>query len=90
MTYTPRMRKLWAAVGVVAVLAACSSEGSSTPSKAFCADLRDGLTVMNLRGSQDPKDYASDVYGRVSISCPEMFQRTDVRALMEAWNLPTS
>ena len=81
-----------AAAGLAVIAGACSSDGgSSTPSEAFCSDLRSGLTVMNLSDrEQDPQDYADDVYGRVAISCPELFDRTDVKALMNAWGIDPS
>lgn len=68
-----------------------SKANTSTPSGAFCADLRNGLTVMNLWDRKESAEkYAGEVYGRVSISCPEMFSRVDVAALMKAWGYPTS
>lgn len=83
--------KRWLVAAAVLVVAACSGDDFVKPSDAYCDDLRSGLTVMNLRDrDQDPAKYASLVYGRVSISCPEMFNRADVKALMVAWGLPTS
>lgn len=80
----------WIGAGFAALIAyalitnGTGNEKSLTPSEAFCADLRNGHTLMNLwPRDQDPADYAGDAYGRVSISCPEFLERN--RSYFEGW-----
>ncbi len=57
-----------------------------TPSEAYCSDLRNGYTVMNLWDRDvDPEKYAGQAFGRMSISCPEQLEK--YRAYFEGWNI---
>jgi hypothetical protein len=83
----------------VAILAVCivvalpalfgmgGSDGSSpSPSEAFCNDLRDGATIMNLWDREtDPEKFAGKSYGRMAISCPEQLER--FRGYFEGWGI---
>lgn len=80
-------------IGAVLLIAVAVSGGRSdgggrnlSPSEAYCKDLRDGATVMNLWDrEQDPQDYADDAYGRMSISCSEQLER--FRGYFEEWGI---
>lgn len=69
------------------LLASCSDD-KPTISEAFCNDLRNGATVMNLYDGSDPQDYADDVYGRVALSCPEQLDTNEgLRSYLESWGI---
>lgn len=74
------------AVAVAVVVAACGSSSSSL-SEAFCADLDDGLSMMNLwPRDMDPADFAEDAWGYVATTCPEHYGPN--RAYFDSWDLP--
>lgn len=74
-------------VGMVVSSDSGPSRRPDTLSGAFCTDLDNGYSLMNLwPRDQDPKDYASDAWGMIAISCPEHYDRNV--AYFEQWNLP--
>lgn len=77
----------WALIG-------CSDDTSDTPvSDAFCADLRAGLTVMNIyQGVKDrydsPAAFAEVAYGHAAIGCPdELATNEGLRTFLQAWDI---
>lgn len=65
-----------ALVIAVALTACAGGSGSGgMQSELFCADLREGLTLMNLYDGRDPGDFASLAYGNMAISCPEQLDK---------------
>ena len=64
-----------------------------TLSQAFCKDLRDGLTPMNIYGGtkrhfDGPEDFANKIHGMVLLSCPEQLDTNEsLRALLVAWDI---
>lgn len=74
------------AVIAVLVVSACGSSSSSV-SEAFCGDLDNGLTMMNLwPRDMDPEEFANDAWGYVSTTCPEHYEAN--REYFDNWGLP--
>jgi hypothetical protein len=89
-SYTRGARWLFMALTLVG----CADKGSDTPaSDAFCADLRSGLTIMNIYGGvraryDSPADFAQVAYGHALISCPgELTTNEGLRTFLQAWGI---
>lgn len=82
----------FAAMAVVLAVG-CSTKSDTPVSDAFCADLRSGLTVMNIYGGvkakyPTPADFADAAYGHVKIGCPEQLQSNEgLRSFLQAWGI---
>lgn len=68
------------------------SASSLTLSQAFCNDLEDGLTIMNVYGGVSdqftPQEFADYAYGAAAISCPdELKDNEGLRTFLEAWDI---
>lgn len=75
------------ALGVQAVVTGgFIDDDDPSPSEAFCNDLDDGYTLMNLWPRDvDPADFASDSYGRIAVSCPDHLEPN--RAYFAQWGI---
>lgn len=74
---------------VVLTLGACGDGGRATSSlsRAFCADLDNGLTLMNLwPRDMDPEEFAGDAWGYIATTCPEHYAPN--RDYFDSWDLP--
>lgn len=75
-----------ATVAAVFGLVACGSSGSDL-AEAFCSDLDDGLTMMNLwPRDMDPEEFADDAWGYVATTCPEHYEPN--KDYFDSWGLP--
>jgi hypothetical protein len=83
------MRTWLTVITVLAAITACGGGEEGGPlSRAFCADLDNGLTLMNLwPRDQDPADFASDAWGYIATTCPEHYAPN--RDYFDQWGLPT-
>lgn len=87
--------KLMTIVMVVVIAAAAvgfvqwskSQPEGSRLSRAFCADLDAGLTLMNLwPRDMDPAEFADDAWGYIATTCPEHYLPN--KDYFDGWNKP--